>query len=161
MNLSFCSGYRKVNLLITRCLEPDSIALIIPAADDVGFVNFVIFALSLRCYKREDKIGDFIIIIAISIIIIVSHFQRSVSIIVFEICKFKPFVLNIENSHYIADRLFFSSFGIFQNFRSATICLYCFFYNAYFLHIFAMIVHGMVLTTRIRIRNSKLIEFSR
>jgi hypothetical protein len=61
--------------LITRCLEPDSIALIIPAADDVvGFVYFVIFALSLRCYKRGDKIAGFIIIIVISITIIASHF---------------------------------------------------------------------------------------
>jgi hypothetical protein len=32
--LSFCSGYRKVNLLSIRCFEPDSIALINPLADD-------------------------------------------------------------------------------------------------------------------------------
>jgi hypothetical protein len=55
MNLSFCSGYRKVNLLITRCLEPDSIALIIPAADDVGFVNFVILLYHFVVTKEGTR----------------------------------------------------------------------------------------------------------
>jgi hypothetical protein len=32
MNLSFCSGYLKVNLFMIRCFEPDSIALMNPLA---------------------------------------------------------------------------------------------------------------------------------
>jgi hypothetical protein len=33
VNLSFCSGYLRVNLFIIRCFEPDSIALINPLAE--------------------------------------------------------------------------------------------------------------------------------
>jgi hypothetical protein len=33
VSLSFCSGYLRVNLLIIRCFDPDSIALINPLAE--------------------------------------------------------------------------------------------------------------------------------
>ena len=56
MNLSFCSGYLKVNLFMIRCFEPDSIALMNPLA---------VLALALLLVEvvvlLADVEGDFII----------------------------------------------------------------------------------------------------